>query len=213
MNVLAIGVDDPHLILSTMPIEIAAVMKAGAVSGVKSSRMPFPSPANWYICRSWELASVTGRCVGKSLTATPRALPSLTTPPSAYAEIVSGDATAIFLTPARIESLRGTDVRVARAHVRLDERGRAEALGLDACADDDEALGLVVLPVHAALGKARVADDADDLVALDQLPGQCGFLCRVELLGVLDVLDRPALDPAVVVHALEVRRGDLARWW
>ncbi len=87
-----------------MPIEIAAVMKAGAVSGVKSSRMPFPSPANWYICRSWELASVTGRCVGKSLTSTPFALPSLTTPPSAYAEIVSGDATAIFLTPARIRA-------------------------------------------------------------------------------------------------------------
>ena len=209
MNVLAIGVDDPHLILLTMPIEIAAVMKAGAVSGVKSSRMPFPSPANWYICRSWELASVTGRCVGKSLTATPRAAAELDHPTVCVRRdrVRRGDGD---LLDARADqSLRGTDVAVPRAHVRLDDRGSAEALGLDARADDGEALGLVVLPVRPALGEARVADDADDLVALDQLPGQCGFLCRVELLGVLDVLDRPALDPAVVVDALEVRRGHL----
>src|SRR6478672_6028880 len=45
MIVFAIGVDEPHLILLTMPIEIAAFMNAGAVSGVKSRRMPLPSPA------------------------------------------------------------------------------------------------------------------------------------------------------------------------
>ena len=61
MNVFAIGVDEPHLTLSTMPWAIAAFMKAGAVSGVKSMRMPPPSPANWYIWISCEVASVTGR--------------------------------------------------------------------------------------------------------------------------------------------------------
>src|SRR6478735_10676459 len=104
MNVFAIGVDEPHLILSTMPSEIAALMNAGAVSGVKSRMIPLPSPANWYICSSCDLASVTGRCVGKTLTSTFFALPSLTTPASAYAESVSGDAIAIFLTPARISA-------------------------------------------------------------------------------------------------------------
>ena len=104
MNVFAIGVDEPHLILLTMPIEIAAFMNAGAVSGVKSMRMPLPSPANWYIWSSWDEASVTGRWVGKTFTWTPLAAPSLTTPPSAYAEIESGEATAIFLTPALISA-------------------------------------------------------------------------------------------------------------
>ena len=83
MNVFAIGVDEPHFTLSTMPWAMAAFMNAGAVSGVKSSRMPPPSPANWYIWSSCEVASVTGRCVGKTLTATPFCLPSCTTPPSA----------------------------------------------------------------------------------------------------------------------------------
>src|SRR5262245_3076280 len=68
MNVFAIGVDDPHITLSTIPWAWAAFMNAGAVSGVKSSRMPPPLPANWYICRSCEVASVTGRCVGEMLT-------------------------------------------------------------------------------------------------------------------------------------------------
>src|SRR5512132_1598614 len=104
MNVLAIGVDEPHLILLTMPIAIAAFMNAGAVSGVKSMMIPLPSPANWYIWSSCDFASVTGRCVGKTLTATPLAAPSLTTPPSAYAEIASGEAIAIFLTPARMSA-------------------------------------------------------------------------------------------------------------
>src|SRR5580765_3177908 len=104
MNVLAIGVDEPHLILFTIPMASAAFMKAGAVSGVKSMMMPLPSPAYWYIWSSWDEASVTGRWVGKTLTWTPFCWPSLTTPPSAYAEIESGDAIAIFLTPARISA-------------------------------------------------------------------------------------------------------------
>ena len=36
MNSLAIGVDEPHITLSTTPCEIAACRNAGAVSGVKS---------------------------------------------------------------------------------------------------------------------------------------------------------------------------------
>src|SRR5205823_509442 len=84
------------------------------------------------------------------------------------------------------------------------------ALGLHACSDDDEALALVVLRVRPALGEARVADDADDLVALDELPRERGLLSRVELLVVEDVLDRVAVDAAVVVHAVEVRLRDLA---
>src|SRR5665213_792246 len=36
MNVFAIGVDEPHSTLSTIPWASAAFMKAGAVSGVKS---------------------------------------------------------------------------------------------------------------------------------------------------------------------------------
>ncbi len=79
-------------------------MKAGAVSGVKSIRMPSPSPANWYIWISCEVASVTGRCVGNTLTSTPFCAPSCTTPPSAYAEMVSGEAIAIFFTPARMSA-------------------------------------------------------------------------------------------------------------
>src|SRR5581483_7118921 len=108
------------------------------------------------------------------------------------------------------ERLRCPYVRVAWAHVRLDERWSAEALGLHAGPDHDEALGLVVLPVRAALGEARVADDADDLVALHELPRERRLLRRVELLGVEDVLDRPAVDAAVVVDAVEVRLRDLA---
>ena len=99
---------------------------------------------------------------------------------------------------------------VARSHVRLDEDGRAEALGLDAGADHDEALGLVVPPVDSALGEARVADDADDLVALDQLPCERRLLRRVERVRVERVVDRVALDAAVVVDALEVGGDDLA---
>src|SRR5262249_48352657 len=108
------------------------------------------------------------------------------------------------------QRLGGADVAVTRAHVRLGDRRRAEALRLHARADHDEALALVVLPVHPALGEARVADDADDLVALDQLPRERGLLGRVQLLVVEDVLDRTAPDAAVVVDAVEVRLRDLA---
>ncbi len=100
MNVFAIGVDEPHFTLSTMPCASAAFMNAGAVSGVKSSRMPPPSPANWYIWSSCEVASVTGRWVGKILTGMPAALRDRAAPPSAYAEIVSGEAIASFFMPA-----------------------------------------------------------------------------------------------------------------
>src|SRR4029450_1963317 len=68
----------------------------------------------------------------------------------------------------------------------------------------------VVLPVGAAFGEARVADDTDDLVALDQLPRRGGPLGRVELLGVQGVPGRPPADAAVVVDAVVVGLGDLA---
>src|SRR3954452_15727000 len=71
MNVFAIGVEEPHSTLSTIPWASAAFMKAGAVSGVKSIRMPPPSPANWYIWSNCDVASVTGRWVGKILTGMP----------------------------------------------------------------------------------------------------------------------------------------------
>src|SRR5581483_12605 len=77
-------------------------------------------------------------------------------------------------------------------------------------ADHDVALALVVLPVRPALGEARVADDADDLVARDQLPRERSLLRRVQLLVVEDVLDRTAVDAAVVVDAVEVRLRRLA---
>jgi len=47
MNSFAIGVDEPHFTLLTMPWAIAACMSAGAVSGVKSRMMPPPFPASW----------------------------------------------------------------------------------------------------------------------------------------------------------------------
>ena len=83
MNVFAIGVDEPHLTFETSCCAIAAFMNAGAVSGVKSIRMPPPSPANWYIWSSCEVASVTGRWVGKILTGMPAAIASFAGPPSA----------------------------------------------------------------------------------------------------------------------------------
>src|SRR6188474_398640 len=64
INVFAIGVDEPHSTFLTRPCCSAAFMNAGAVSGVKSSRIPPPSPTNWYIWSSCEVASVTGRWVG-----------------------------------------------------------------------------------------------------------------------------------------------------
>ena len=79
-------------------------MKAGAVSGVKSIRMPPPLPANWYICSSCDVASVTGRCVGKILTGMLCDFATSAGPPSAYAEIVSGDAIASFFAPALINA-------------------------------------------------------------------------------------------------------------
>ena len=47
MNVLAIGVDEPHFTLSIRPCASAAFMSAGAVSGVKSRMIPPPGPAAW----------------------------------------------------------------------------------------------------------------------------------------------------------------------
>ncbi len=114
------------------------------------------------------------------------------------------------LDPRLDERLRGADVRVARAGVDLGERRGRVALRLDAGADHHEPLALVVLPVRAALGEARVADDPDHLVGLDQLACERRLLGRVELLVVEDVLDRPAVDAAVVVHAVEVRLRGLA---
>ena len=76
-------------------------------------------------------------------------------------------------------------------------------------AGDDQVVALlgVVVAVDAALDQARAADDAEHLVLLDQLHRQRGDLLRVDLLLLGDVLDRPAVDAAVVVDALEVGAG------
>src|SRR4029453_4975050 len=100
MNWLAVGVDDPHLILPTIPWASAAFMNAGAVSGVKLSRMPPPSPAYWYIWRSCDPASVTGRGAGKLFAGTPFEAAYFRAAPSEYAATESGEAIAIFFTPA-----------------------------------------------------------------------------------------------------------------
>src|SRR3954452_8516861 len=101
--------------------------------------------------------------------------------------------------------LRRAVDRVARAHVhRGAVRGRV-ALGRDARVDDVEALLLVVLVVDGALDDRRVADDAEHLLALDQLARERGDLAGVGLLGLDRVVDRAAVDAAVVVDAVEVR--------
>ena len=105
--------------------------------------------------------------------------------------------------------LGGAGDAVARAHVDGRVVRRAVALRRDAGPDHVVAVGLVVLVVDRALDDARAADDAGDLLGLDQLLGGRGGLRRVGLLGLLDQLDRPAVDAAVVVDALEVRLGRL----
>ena len=206
MKSLAIGVDEPHFTLSTRPWAMAAFSRAGAESGVKSRITPPPGPAACTSCRIVEFASVIGSLIGKLLRRDAGRLCDLdhATVGVRRDRVRRGDDER--LRAGADERLRGTDVAVARAHVRLDEVRRAEALRLDAGADHGEALGLVVLPVRPALGEARVADDADDLVALDELLRERALLRRVELLVVERVLDRVAVDAAVVVDALEVRR-------
>src|SRR5204863_9001553 len=58
MNVFAIGVEEPHFTLSTMPCDSAAFMNAGAVAGVKSSRMPSLSRVNRYFGIGCDVVSV-----------------------------------------------------------------------------------------------------------------------------------------------------------
>ena len=73
-------------------------------------------------------------------------------------------------------------------------------------AGDDQVVVLlgVVVAVDAALDEARAAHDAEHLVLLDELAGQRRDLRRIDLLLLGDVLDRAAVDAAVVVDALEV---------
>ena len=85
--------------------------------------------------------------------------------------------------------------------------GLGEAGLVDAGDDQGEALLGVVVLVDAAVDDARVADEAEHLVLLDELLGEAGDLLRVDLLVLGDVLDRPAVDAAVVVHAVEVGLG------
>ena len=104
MNVFAIGVDEPHFTLLTMPCASPAFMKAGAVSGVKSSMMP-PSVPGELVHLEQLRRRVGDRQVRREdLDRDALLLAELPTPPSAYAEIVSGDAMAIFLTPAAMSA-------------------------------------------------------------------------------------------------------------
>ena len=176
------------------------------MSGVKSRMTPPPGPAACTSLRMVEFASVTGSWVGKTCDGMPAALATFTTPPSAYAEIVSGEATTSDFTPARVPGRRRCCCSAGPCY--LDERRRAEALGLDAGADHDEPLGLVVAPVGAAVKLVLPTTPTTLSLSISFLAS--GLLRRVELLVVEDVLDRAAVDAAVVVHALEVGVGDLA---
>ena len=101
--------------------------------------------------------------------------------------------------------LRAAEARVVRAHVHGRVVRAGEAGLVDAGDDQVEALLGVVVLVDAAVDDAGVADEAEHLVLLDELRGQRRDLLRVDLLGLGDVLDRPAVDAAVVVDAVEVR--------
>ena len=101
--------------------------------------------------------------------------------------------------------LGAAEARVVRPHVDGREVRAREAVLGDPGDDQEELLLGVVVAVDAALDQAGAADDADHLVLLDQLGRQRGDLLGVDLLLLGDVLDRPAVDPAVVVDAVEVR--------
>src|SRR5204862_7663132 len=81
------------------------------------------------------------------------------------------------------------------------------ALGGDTGVEDVVAHLLPVAAVHRALDDRGVADDAEHVVGLHQLPGVGRDLGRIGLLGLDVVLDRVAVDAAVGVHAVEVGLG------
>src|SRR5262249_1872875 len=85
-----------------------------------------------------------------------------------------------------------------------------EAGLVDAGDDQEEALLGVVVFVDAAVDDAGAADEADHLVLLDELGGLGRDLLRVDVLFLHDVLDRPPVDAAVVVDAVEVGLGKAA---
>src|SRR5206468_3180453 len=76
--------------------------------------------------------------------------------------------------------------------------------GRDARVDDEKALLLPETVVDRAFEDAGVADNADHVVALDELLGLGRDLVRLGLLGLDVVLDRVAVDAAVGVDAGEV---------
>ena len=122
------------------------------------------------------------------------------------AGLVRRDDDELALRAGPHRGLGPAEARVVRAHVHGREVRAGEAVLGDAGDDQVEPLLGVVVAVDAALDEARAADDAEHLVLLDQLRRQRRDLLRVDLLLLGDVLDRAAVDPAVVVHALEVRR-------
>ena len=121
------------------------------------------------------------------------------------ARCVDRDDDQLALGAGSHRGLRAAQAGVVRAHVDGREVRALEA-GLGHAGDDQVhvLLGVVVL-VDAALDEAGAAHDAQHLVLLDQLLGEAGDLLRVGLLLVRDVVDRPAVDAAVVVDAGEVR--------
>jgi hypothetical protein len=65
MNVLAMGVTTPlHLADETLGDRGRHERRSGV--GREVEQMPPPSPTNWYIWSSCEVASVTGSLVGRS---------------------------------------------------------------------------------------------------------------------------------------------------
>ena len=107
----------------------------------------------------------------------------------------------------RQDVLRGAVGAVARAHVDRGAVGRRPALRRDAGAElEDPRLGPQGV-IDGALDDVRRADDAEHVVGLDQLVGGRRDLRRLRLIGLDEVLDRVAVDAAVVVDAGEVRLG------
>ena len=200
------GVELAQITLSIRPCCSMACSSGTTVGPVKSSTTPPPSPAS--CTRRW--ARPAGSVIGTSSRmlspSMPFCLAKSTTPLliDVEAGLVRRDDDELALGPGPHGGLGAAEARVVRAHVHGREVRAREAGLVDAGDDQVEALLGVVVLVDAAVDDARVADEAEHPVLLDELRGQRRDLLRVDLLGLGDVLDRPAVDAAVVVHAVEV---------
>ena len=105
------------------------------------------------------------------------------------------------------EVAHGAEAGVARAHVQRGDVRRVEALVRHAGHDRVEAVLLVVAVVDRAVEDREPGHERVDLVVLRELGRERADLLRIGAVLLDDEVDRVALDAAVVVDALEVRRG------